>query len=103
MSLYAGNIVASGTLVLSGTTPVSLPDEAINLASVSCAILDVEGGAIRFWVHGDDPSALIGHPVLENDSRSIIGGGNVRQLRMVAQDAVGGAVVTWSVGTGAVL
>lgn len=103
MSMYVGNIVASGTLVLSGSSAVQLPAEARSLDMVTCATFDVEGGPIRFWVHGEDPTALEGHPVLEDDSRTIVGGGNVQQLRMIAQDPVGGAVVTWSVGTGAML
>ena len=103
MSMYVGNVIYGGVITLVGTTVMQLPLEARNAEAVSCAHIDVEGGPIRFFVHGEEPTPIVGHPVLEDASVAVVGGNNVKELRMVAQDADLGAVVTWSVGTGALL
>jgi len=101
--MYVGNVVACGTLILSGSTVDSLPSEFTELDDVTCAHIDVEGGSIRFFVDGTTPTPLLGHPILEDASITLVGATNVRQFAAVAQDAGLGGKLTWSIGTGAAL
>ena len=85
------------------TTVVRIKDfgfDAEQLAKATGAIVSVRSAGVMIAWTGQDPTTLLGHPLMENQILPILGTDNVQNLGLIREGSVD-AKVTITLETGA--
>jgi hypothetical protein len=91
-TLYTGTAYHDETIPVS-TSVVGMPSEAFD-GDASAALIQTEGGDIRFLCTDNDPTDVYGLLLRETDAPlMIVGASNLRRFSMICNDGESGASV----------
>jgi hypothetical protein len=98
VTLYGGQATAAETITV-GAVVEKIGDALLSVPLLSMAVVDCEGGDVRYWIHGDDPDDVTGHPLRDGSGVTLVGRANIEGFRVIAQGE-GGATLTVTVFEG---